>query len=197
MTGLECLREKLRERGFTKVQTENKTVLAVLEILSGCDEYGNENKLLKEIEQLECRASRLASTCEAYSKRLEVITGDIEKIKAELKEASDACYKEEKEHIDAFFKALNEAETPEARDTLRTAQMYVNSVTVDTKYDNTAFIIGLAAILAKGAIAPMDKLHKINPKIPKVEAVLRETGYGNPYSVDIVKIGAGGTVRKL
>ena len=197
MTGLECLRAKLREMGFTKAQAENKTVSAVLEILSGCNEYRDEDKLLKEIEQLERRASGLANRCEAYSKRLEVVTGDIEKIKAELKEASDACYKEEKEHIDAFFKALNEAETPEARDALRTAQMYVNSVTVDTKYDNTAFIIGLAAILAKGVIAPMDELHKINPKIPKVEAVLRGTDYGEPYRVDIVKRGAGGTIRKL
>lgn len=186
MTGLECLRAKLREMGFTKAQTENRTVLAVLEILSGCNEYRNEDKLLEEIKQLECRANSLASTCKAYSQRLEVITGKFEKIKAELKEASDACYKEEKEYIDAFFKALNEAETPEARDALRIAQMYVNSVTVNTKYDNTAFIVGLAAILSKGAIAPMDELHKINPKIPKVEAVLIDTDYGKPYRIEEV-----------
>ena len=48
---------------------------------------------------------------------------------------------------------------------MRAAQVFVNAVSVDTKYDNTAFIIGLAAILSKNGIGAMDELKKINSKV--------------------------------
>ena len=56
----------------------------------------------------------------------------------------------------------------EGRDTMRIAQMFVNMVDVDTKYDNTAYIIGLAAILSRGGISAIDELKKINKKLPDV-----------------------------
>jgi hypothetical protein len=47
--------------------------------------------------------------------------------------------------------------------------MFVNTVSVETKYDNTAFIIGLAAILSNGRINPISELKKINKKLPDVD----------------------------
>ena len=66
-------------------------------------------------------------------------------------------------YIDKFFAALNECETPEGRDALKKAQMFVNSVNIKTVYDNTAYINGLAAILTKGESATVaDGLEKID-----------------------------------
>ena len=80
---------------------------------------------------------------------------------------ADKHYQETRNYIDVFLKAISDCETQEARDALRTAQMFINSVSVDTKYDNTAFIIGLASILSQGKTGAIDELRKINPKIPK------------------------------
>ena len=51
---------------------------------------------------------------------------------------------------------------------MRIARMFVNMVDVDTKYDNTAYIIGLAAILSRGGINAIGELKKINKKLPDV-----------------------------
>ena len=60
---------------------------------------------------------------------------------------------------------MEQAETPEARDRLRVAQAFINSVDIDTKYDNTAFIVGLSALLSGVQINPLKEIQKINPKI--------------------------------
>lgn len=39
------------------------------------------------------------------------------------------------------------------------------SVDIDTKYDNTAFIVGLSALLSGVQINPLKEIQKINPKI--------------------------------
>ena len=49
---------------------------------------------------------------------------------------------------------------------MRRAQMFVNSVDVETKYDNTAFIVALGAILSDGKIGAIEELRKINPRMP-------------------------------
>ena len=72
---------------------------------------------------------------------------------------------QEKERV--FFQAVEECETLEGKDTLKKAQMFVNTVNLNTKYDNTAFIIGLASILAQGNVAPIEELRKINPDVPR------------------------------
>ena len=70
------------------------------------------------------------------------------------------------DYVENFFTALETCETDKGRDALRAAQMFVNSVTIDSKYDNTAFIIGLASILSQGNVGPIEELKKINNKIP-------------------------------
>ncbi len=59
-------------------------------------------------------------------------------------------YQANAEYIKKFNKSLNECETKEGRDTLRLAQVFVNSVNAKTSQNNTAFINGLACILSRG-----------------------------------------------
>ena len=47
--------------------------------------------------------------------------------------------------------------------------MFINSTDVNTKYDNTAYIIGLASILSGDTnSSPIAQLKKINPKLGEV-----------------------------
>lgn len=46
-----------------------------------------------------------------------------------------------------FGKSLEAMETPEARDQLKTAQLFTNTVKIQSKENNTAYIQGLAQIL--------------------------------------------------
>ena len=81
----------------------------------------------------------------------------------------DGYIKEWEEYVDKFNKSLEECETAEGRDTLRTAQMFVNTVDIETCYDRTAYIIGLASILSNGRMSAIDELKKINKNLPDVE----------------------------
>lgn len=78
------------------------------------------------------------------------------------------------------YKALDECETAGGKDMLRLAQMFVNSVDVNSKYDNTAYIIGLAGILSGNKVAPIPELKKINRKlfVKKAEEWMDDD---NPY----------------
>jgi hypothetical protein len=72
------------------------------------------------------------------------------------------------DYINKFNKSIRECETPEGRDAIRLAQMYIKSVDVDTKskYDNTAYILGLASILSKENINAIGELRKIKNELP-------------------------------
>ena len=73
---------------------------------------------------------------------------------------------EEFERVDKYIKNFNESlekmETPEARDALKTAQLFINTIDVQTNQNNTAFISGLAMILCgvRGGEYP-EKLNKV------------------------------------
>lgn len=166
MTGLELLKEEMEKRGCLKSQIESKVVPIILDIVS---QSGNtytatcrEEAHLKEIEQKitweEHRLSRIKHECES-------IQNEIKNLKGERNTAYREVAKDVIDYIDNFNKALQEAETPEARDRLRTAQVFVNSVNVDTKYDNTAFIVALASLLTGLPYSPVKELKKINKKI--------------------------------
>lgn len=43
--------------------------------------------------------------------------------------------------------------------------MYINTVNINTKYDNTAFIVGLSAILTQTSFEPIKELKKINKNL--------------------------------
>ena len=192
MTGLECLKEELIQRGYTKQQADSKVVIGVLEIFSNSDgKYSDMDKILKEIEDLKDRKTKMEQMYIEYSGKAAAYKAEMNEILETVNKKADQYYSDTIQYIQSFYKAINDCETPEARDALRTAQMYVNSVEVDTKYDNTAFIIGLASILSQGNVAPIDQLSKINNKIPKVRMYPIDKRYsvnGKDYVIDKERI---------
>ena len=179
MNGIECLKTELLKRGFTKQQADSKVVLGVLEILSESNgQYTKMDKILDDVNDLEIRKSRLEAEAMEYEKKRNAIRDNMDSIIKEVNDRAGRLYHETLEYIEKFFSALEQSETPGGRDALKAAQMFVNTVDVDTKYDNTAFIIGLASILSQGNTAPIDELRKINKKIPEIKL---KANYGTIY----------------
>lgn len=166
MTGLDCLREEMEKRGLSKVQIESKTAAVVLDIVA------NAGNKYEEIQKQETDATKrlkeIEDSIREHEKDIEYYKRLLSKWESEIEKARE-CRKHCEDYIDEFNKSISECETPEGRDAMRIAQMYVNSVNVDTKYDNTAYIIGLASILSKGNINAIGELQKINKKLPKIE----------------------------
>ena len=160
MTGIECLRQSLLDKGYTRSQTESKVVLGVLEIITQCGEqYNREDALLQDIKNLEMQKRSIEDAIERSEYRQREECEKLNKIREEILW-----------YINQFYEALNNCETPEGRDAMKKVQMFVNTVDVDTKYDNTAFIAALGAILANvGGIEPLKQLKKINPAIPELQ----------------------------
>lgn len=170
MTGLDCLKEEMAARGCTKSQIESKTVLVVLEILANSNgQYSDMDKLEKEIKELGVQVNALQTEIDRLQQRRDELILSFSKIIDEIKSEAKLQYTVMTDYINGFYESLEKCETPEARDALKVAQMFVNSVDVNTKYDNTAFVIGLAAILSQGKVAAIDELHKINKEIPYIE----------------------------
>ena len=156
MTSLDCLREELKRRGMTKNQIESTVVSVVLDIVANSgDKY---TKIHEAEEDTSKRLYELEHQLRYAERQLERIRREEEELRQRRRQFED--------YIDKFNKGLNECETAEGRDAMRTAQVYINSVDVDTKYDNTAYIIGLASILSNGKISAIEELQKINKKIP-------------------------------
>ena len=171
MTGLECLYEELQKRGYKKQQIVNLKIIPVL-----LDIISNSGGMYQELDTLQKDVNRLKKEKKEAENELSILKSSMSGLKMDIQNKADLCYKQTEEYINKFFDALNSCETPEARDALKTAQMFVNSVDVETKYDNTAFIIGLSAILTRGAVAPVDELRKINKKIPELHLMKRYMG---------------------
>lgn len=169
MTGLECLRAELLKRGFTKAQAESKAVLGVLEIVSGADgKYTELDKIQRDIATARETLSGYQDRIAEERAKQEWLRANNEANMAKINSTIAGLIQETQERIDAAMKALAECETAEGRDAIRAAQTFVNSVDKKTVYDNTAFIIGLAAILSRGSIGAIETLRKINPKIPQM-----------------------------
>lgn len=160
MNGIECFKEEMRKRGMTNQQIESKAVMVALDILSnGNGKISESLELLQDIKRkIACyklKSEQAMKCADSYRKMADRQTKIIEE-----------KWTEYDEYIKAFNKSLEECETAEGRDRLRLAQMYVNSVNIETKYDNTAYIIGLASVISGGNIAPIMALKQINNKIP-------------------------------
>jgi hypothetical protein len=159
MTGLECLRAELRKRGFTNAQIEGKAAsaiaVAVLDIVANTDHvFSDMVKAERELEDIRHKA-------ELCRKSEDRRWDDLREAEQDFKQARWEMV----QYIEKFNAALSECETAEGRDAMRRAQMFVNSVSVNSKYDNTAYIIGLASILTNGSIGAIDELKKMNPKL--------------------------------
>lgn len=150
---LEELERKLLERGANKSQVKSKTLYLTLDILTKSGiEFTKIFNVQKELDDIIARRDR-----ELYQMRLQR-----EELIEERKKI-DLMMKDLLRYIDSFNKALTECETAEGRDKMRIAQTFVNSVDINTPYDNTAFIKALGAILTGDAIGPLEEFEKIEP----------------------------------
>jgi hypothetical protein len=150
------LYEELEKRGFKVWQAKQSKMLpAVLDILA------NTGTLYSDLHEARTQLDILKSQCEGLKNQIHA--GNILQAREEkqLRERWEAA----EHYVERFNASLAACETEEGRDAMRAAQVFVNAVSVDTKYDNTAFIIGLAAILSKNGIGAMDELKKINSKV--------------------------------
>lgn len=163
MTGLELLQEEMLKRGAQKQQIQSKILPMVLDILSeDKTRYLDIVKAQNELAHLEQRVRWQNMTLENAKEELSSLKEEINGLKREK-----AKYlTKERQYVNDWLEALKDMETAEGRDLMRKAQVFVNSVDIDTKYDNTAFIIGLASLLSGGEIGAIDELKKINKKLP-------------------------------
>lgn len=156
MTGHELLREELKKRGFTANQIDSKVVGGVLDVVAQ-----NPNTTFADIQEAEQELVKLRSE---FERKKGIYERELERIRIE-KQSIIKSVMEKEQYINDWLEKLSECETAEGRDRMRIAQMFVNSVNVDSKYDNTAFITGLAAILTGGKIGALEEMKKINPII--------------------------------
>ena len=160
MMTYEEVKEELIRRGLPKGSVESKYVPHVLDIALGTDFFVKSADLDEELRRQEERIRNMDKQAgNMYRQMLE----DREQML------------EDKEYIAEFYKALFDCDTDEGKDNMRTAQVFINSVKVRTAYDNTAFIIGLAAILSGGKVGAIEELHKLNTKIPSANEALAIT----------------------
>lgn len=152
---LDEMKEELIKRGLHPTQTTAKAIPHVMDIMTQDDKYWDLVRIDEEIRSQEKRAERARAIADGAEKRA-----------AELMRASLKGIKNDKEYIANFYKALFDCDTAEAKDNMKAAQVFINSVNVNTVYDNTAFIIGLVAILSGGKVGAMEELHKLNTKMP-------------------------------
>ena len=173
---LDRLKEKLLKNGYTKAQADSKVVWGVLSIIANDNSYIDIARartvldgMRREIASYSNDVSQLKAVVYRAEKQLEDLNKKVREQNAEVHGILKSEYKIDIEYVKKFLDALENCETPEARDSMRVAQAYMNAVSVVTKYDNTAFIIGLSAILANYNTWPIDELKKINKKIPSAD----------------------------
>ena len=123
----EEMQSEMKKRGATRQGTNGVTARMCYDILSGAgtvfEDILKAEKDLDEIKRACERARRF------WSRDLEAL----KELERTLRELSAT---------------LQEAQTEEAKDRIRLAEYFKANCERNTKYDNTAFINGLAAILA-------------------------------------------------
>ena len=144
MTGLEAVKQEMIKRGCTKAQTESKLIAVVLDIVA---ETGTAYTDLREAEQ---RVKDIEK--EAAATRL----GWERYMEADRKFREDV-----KEYIEDFKTSLKLCETDKARDALRVAQIFTDTVEINSPHDNTAYINGLAMLLCGQEIQSPMALRKV------------------------------------
>lgn len=152
MTGLELFKVEMRKRGLTENQINSKGVAVALDILS------ESSGTYLHIKEAEDELKELRRHIEFLKREQEHKRIDFERMKKELYEERQEFAK----YVKRFNDSMQNAETPETRDQMRKLQLFINTVDIDTKYDNTAFIAALGAILSGGP-SPLEELKKINP----------------------------------
>ena len=171
MTGLELLQEELLKKGFSRTQAEAKVVAGVLDILSKSENLSVYTDYLlakRELANVREKVSRAREDAEHWAERARESLDDLSEANQELRalrrELDPIKQGVINEAMAEIRKELERCETPEAKDRIRLAELFKKDVHVDTKYDNTAFIVALGAIYAGRKIEPQEEIVKINSK---------------------------------
>jgi len=154
MTNFEEFIQRMRDAGANETQLNSKTALLAYSVLGEMSEDAN-------------RLWDLRGDITKAEKNLAYYTNAAKKhIKEMDKERNELVERERKinAYIDHFNQCLEAMETEAGRDRLKAAQIFINTVNVDTKYDNTAFIVGLSALLSGVTIDAPEELKKINKR---------------------------------
>lgn len=175
MTGIEDLRDELIKAGLTKASANSKAVSATIDVLTNSEtKYLDLFCLEEEKKRVQSEFDCLSGEILFLKRELESLRKEKEHLSRERSQEEVALEKIKKEqgevaekYLEDIVKSLRECETPEMRDRMKLAQLFVDSVTVQTKYDNTAYIIGLADIIKGGLPDGIGTLRKINTKLPK------------------------------
>lgn len=164
---MERLKEEMINRGCTKSQAESKAVAVVVDILAQTGtHYLQEYQESREIADLKEAAGRELSKARSIRRQAEFELQQAKQAKLDVESQRHSL----EEYVQVFTESLKKCESAEGRDRMKAAQMYCETVTINTAYDNTAFIRGLAAILAGQAVAALDiGIKRISPtnKTPK------------------------------
>ena len=154
MAGIELLRERLAELGLNKSAIHSKSVELTVAVIANGDDvdaaiafkelldqyYVSSNALIRERTKVNNELKKLSLREERKSnieKRLSESSRILEEQRIQL---SQMIYE--------FKNCLSECETAEGRDAARKVAFYIANTKVNTPYDNTAFIYGLAALLS-------------------------------------------------
>ena len=166
MNGLELLKQELQVRGYSVTQRNAAVVPAVLDIVANSNgEFTKYDRLERSCQNVIGKTLEWENRLRKAEEALKAVQTEYNEICKDITKARSKQVEETNQYLDRFFEALDSCETAEARDALKRAQMFVNTVDVDTKYDNTAFIIGLASILSNGNVGAIENLKKINKKL--------------------------------
>lgn len=152
MTGFEMLKQEMLKRGCTKAQTESKLVAIVLDIVA---ETGTVYTDLREAEE--------------QMKKINNAEAALRKREKALEEAEEKFRAETGDYVEDFKNLLRDCETAKARDALRVAQMFTDSIDIKTAYDNAAYINGLAMLLCGQEIPKPIALRKAEEQ-PRISA---------------------------
>ena len=154
MSGIELIRERLAELGLKKNVIHSNAVELTIAVIANGDDvdatiafkellhqyYVSSNDLTRKQAELSAKQRNLS----IYEKHLSEEKERISKSSRILEEQRNQF----SQMIDEFKNCLCECETAEGRDAARKAAFYIANTNVNTAYDNTAFIYGLAALLS-------------------------------------------------
>lgn len=159
------------KRGGTKQMANSKSVAIFRDIVADTgDKFTTAAVADAETERANSELYRAKLDLDRLKSQAELSTRELEIQLAEKKRLVYSEWENKQKYLDSFFEALKNCETAEGRDAMRRAQTFVNSVTLNTVYDNTAFIVGLASILSNGEIGAIEEFKKIDPKLFDDEA---------------------------
>lgn len=166
MTGRELFEQEMKARGFTKAQIHSKIVAVCLDTLAnyGVDRWYRTWEIDNEISEKESIIKDLNSKLARLEQDVEYASSQLNNIQKNISEE----IKKKSEYLEGLIEKIENCGDQETKNTIALMQTFHQAIDIDTKYDNTAFIAGCAAILSKGKIDALTEFKKINPKISSV-----------------------------